>query len=318
MQQTLQHQFQAQFDFAKTYLLAVSGGLDSVVMLDMMARIGGLKLVIAHFDHQIRGAESARDAQFVRELAEKYDIKYHMAFGELGATASEDQARQARYRFLRTVAHEIGGTICTAHHQDDIIETIALNLTRGTGWRGLAVLGATDIFRPLVLFNKQQLRDYAQTAGLNWCEDSTNSSDRYLRNRLRQRLATQLSPDAKQLLLELYQTQTALKTAIATECQRFYQPDGLYQRYFWIMIDQLTAQELLQSIIKRDFQLTLTRPQLERAILAIKTAQAGDILELGEKIELIIKRRHFSLRVVDHATGLSHHQLIDRLRAIDA
>ena len=69
MQQTLQHQFQAQFDFTKTYLLAVSGGLDSVVMLDMMARIGGLKLVIAHFDHQIRGAEAARDAQFVRELA---------------------------------------------------------------------------------------------------------------------------------------------------------------------------------------------------------------------------------------------------------
>ena len=84
------------------------------------------------------------------------------------------------------------------------------------------------------------------------------------------------------------------------------------------MIDQLTAQELLQSIIKRDFQLTLTRPQLERAILAIKTAQAGDVLELGEKIELIIKRRYFSLRQVNRATGLSHHQLIDRLRAIDA
>lgn len=318
MQHRLQQQFQVQFDFSQTYVVAVSGGLDSVVLLDMMARIGGLKIIIAHFDHQIRGAESARDAQFVRQLAEKYGLKYQMAFGDLGAAASEDQARQARYQFLRTVAAEVGGVICTAHHQDDIVETVALNLTRGTGWRGLAVLGARDIKRPLLLFNKQQLREYAQAAQLEWCEDSTNASSRYLRNRLRQRLTQQVSAEAEAMVLELYQAQTALKSAIEAECQRFYQADGIYQRYFWIMIDITVAQELLQYIIKQDFRLTLTRPQLERAIIAIKTAQAGDVVELGEKLELVFKRRQFWLRAVEKSADLSYSQLIAKLRSIEA
>ena len=111
MQQSLQARFQAQFDFSKTYVLAVSGGVDSVVMLDMMVRVGGLKLIIAHFDHQIRGDESTRDAQFVRQLAETYGVPYQLGFGGLGETASEDQARRARYRFLRVVAQEVGGVM---------------------------------------------------------------------------------------------------------------------------------------------------------------------------------------------------------------
>lgn len=318
MRQSLKHRFQAQFDFSQTYVLAVSGGVDSVVMLDMMARIGGLKLVIAHFDHQIRGEESARDAQFVRQLAERYGLKYYMEFGELGEAASEDQARRARYRFLRSVAKEVDGVICTAHHQDDVIETVALNLTRGTGWRGLAVLGATDVLRPMLLFKKQQLLNYAQQAELDWCEDSTNASDRYLRNRLRQRLTDNLSQEAHDLIIELYHRQLTLVPAIAAQCHQFYRPDGRYQRYFWIMIDMTEARELLQYIIKQDFQVSLTRPQLERAILAIKTASSGDIIEVGEKLELVFRRSQFSLRVVDKARDLSHNQLIAKLRAIDA
>ena len=317
MQQSLQAQFQAQFDFSKTYVLAVSGGVDSVVMLDMMVRVGGLKLVIAHFDHQIRGDESTRDAQFVRQLTEKYGVPYQLGFGGLGETASEDQARQARYQFLRAVAQEVGGVICTAHHQDDVVETVALNLSRGTGWRGLAVLGANDIFRPMLLFNKQQILSYAKQAKLDWCEDSTNDSDRYLRNRLRQCLARDLSQQARELILELYQAQTALISAIEAECQRFYRVDGIYQRYFWIMIEPNVAQELLQHIIKKDFGVSLTRPQLERAIIAIKTARVGDITEVGEKIELVFRRSQFSLRRADKPSELGHDQLIAQLRAID-
>lgn len=297
MHNSLQIQFQAQFDLAKTYVVAVSGGLDSVVLLDMMARIGGLKIIVAHFDHQIRGEESARDAQFVRNLAKEYGFDYQIAFGNLGATASEEKARHARYQFLRTVAQETHGTLCTAHHQDDIVETIALNLVRGTGWRGLAVLGATDVMRPLLLFNKRQLRNYAQAAVLKWREDSTNTCNRYLRNRLRQRLAQSLSQETTNLILDLYRSQISLKQAIEAQCQRFYHPDGNYQRYFWIMIDSISAQELLQFIIRRDFQLSLTRPQLERAVIAIKTHQVGDIVELGQTIELILTKKQFKLRL---------------------
>ncbi len=293
MQNKLQTAFQAQFDFAKTYVLAVSGGVDSVVMLDMMARIGGLKLLIAHFEHGIRGEESRRDAEFVRSLAEKYGLRYVIEFGELGAAASEDQARQARYRFLRSVATELDAVVCTAHHQDDVIETMALNVKRGTGWRGLAVLGAQDVFRPMLLFKKQQLLNYAERAGLEWREDSTNSSDRYLRNRLRQKIATNLSADAHELLLEIYQKQKLLKPAIEAEMAKFYREDGVYERYFWIMIDQTIGAELLQAIVRRTANVSLLRSQLERAMITIKTAKSGDVAEIGEGLALEFSRREF-------------------------
>jgi hypothetical protein len=169
----------------------------------------------------------------------------------------------------------------------------------------------------MLLFNKQQILSYAKQAKLDWCEDSTNDSDRYLRNRLRQRLAGNLSQQARELVLELYQAQTALVPAIEAECQRFYRTDGIYQRYFWIMIEPNVAQELLQYIVKKDFGVSLIRPQLERAIVAIKTARSGDITEVGEKIELVFRRSQFSLCRADKPSELGHDQLIAQLRAID-
>ena len=288
-----QQTFSDQFESSKTYVLAVSGGVDSVVMLDMIARINGLRLIIAHFDHQIRGLESTRDADFVRSLAKQYNLDYRIGFGKLGAHASEDQARQSRYRFLRSVARDVDGVVCTAHHQDDLIETIALNLTRGTGWRGLAVFGATDILRPLLGFTKQQLLIYARDRQLVWQDDSTNSNQRYLRNRLRQRLQAKLSPTARELLIELYQRQHQLAQTIRIECERFYQPSRRYQRYFWIMIDELAAQELLNFILKKDFNVSLTRPQLQYALIIIKTARSNDLAQLGEGIEVRFSRQEF-------------------------
>lgn len=289
----MQQQFQAQLDFSQTYVLAVSGGVDSVVMLDMLARIGGLKLIIAHFDHQIRGADSAADAQFVRQLARQYGLPYQLGIGDLSGTASEEQARKARYAFLWQVTEEVNGRLCTAHHQDDVLETIAINLTRGTGWRGLAVMGDQRIFRPMLMFTKQQLINYATNYNLQWREDATNQSDRYLRNQLRKRLQQELSDQANQLLMELYHRQNLLVRGIKAQCQLFYQPSGRYQRYFWIMIDLASAQELLNFIVKRDFGVSLTRPQLQRALVVIKVARPRTAVAIGENLQLNCTRREF-------------------------
>lgn len=301
MQQTFEEFFQtftAQFDKNRVYVLAVSGGVDSVVMLDLMAQIDGLKLVVAHFDHQIRGQTSTRDADFVRQLASCYGLKYHLGLGGLGQQASEDQARQARYNFLRSVAESINGIICTAHHQDDVIETIGLNLTRGTGWRGLAVLGADDLLRPLLMVDKAWLENYAKDQGLSWCEDETNQTDRYLRNRLRQRIAKRFSSEVRQLIIELYQRQMALRLAIDAENERILKQlidDGrVFERYFWIMIDEEVAIELLNALIRRKWGGGLTRPQLERAIWGIKTALPHSNFQLGEGIAIKFTRREWS------------------------
>lgn len=290
-------EFVGQFQPGQKYLLAVSGGLDSVVMLDLLAQVSGLELVIAHFDHQIRGAESAGDAEFVQQLAKRYHLPVVVGYGGLGPDANEDHARQARYRFLKKVAQQKQAQLCLGHHQDDVLETIALNLQRGTGWQGLAVMGDATLLRPLLRFSKRQLLNYARRRQLVWREDSTNQQLKYRRNQVRARISNGLSVEAQQMLIELYRNQTLLKKAIFQQCQQFYQPSGHYRRYFWIMLDQASAMELLKFIIRQDFNLSLTRPQLERAWLAIKTAKPQAIAEIGEGLALTFSRQEWWFKI---------------------
>ena len=145
------------------YVVAVSGGVDSMVLLDIMtrkAKFDGDELIVAHFDHGIRD-NSADDARFVQAVSEQYKVKYLSKREVLGPNASENTARTQRYAFLRQVARENDALLMTAHHRDDLVETIAINLHRGTGWRGVAVLAADDIARPLLSYSKQKIYDYA-------------------------------------------------------------------------------------------------------------------------------------------------------------
>ena len=119
-------------------VLAVSGGVDSMVMLDFAChRYSVDEIVVAHFDHGIR-AHSIEDAEFVGKVASEYGVEFRMEKVALGEGASEAAAREQRYAFLEKVANEAGGEIWTAHHLDDLVETVAINLLRGTGWIGRA------------------------------------------------------------------------------------------------------------------------------------------------------------------------------------
>jgi tRNA(Ile)-lysidine synthase len=113
------------------YVVAVSGGVDSVVLLDHLAGHPEYELVVAHFDHGIRD-DSREDEAFVRSLAEKYNVPFESKREDLGKQASEELARDRRYAFLRSVAGKHNAQIITAHHADDAVETIAINLLRGT------------------------------------------------------------------------------------------------------------------------------------------------------------------------------------------
>src|SRR5260221_102633 len=119
------------------YIVAVSGGVDSMALLDMLVVLPGLELVVAHFERGIR-ADSDQDRQLVAATAARYGLPFVFMRGNLGAGVSEAAARTARYAFLGRVrgAHN-AGAIITAHHQDDVIETALINLVRGTGSRGL-------------------------------------------------------------------------------------------------------------------------------------------------------------------------------------
>lgn len=276
------------------YLVAVSGGIDSVVLLHKLVTAGGHELTVAHFDHGIR-EDSAEDARFVEGLAAHYGLPFIMRREELGKKASEEQARERRYAFLRQAASERDARLVTAHHADDVVETIAINLQRGTGWRGLAVLDADDITRPLLTKTKQELRDYALRERLEWVEDSTNAGDTYLRNRLRRKLTASLPYADKRSLLNAWQRQLRLKHEIDDEVAAIAK-SHMQSRYFFTHIGQIEACELLRFIVREQSGVGVTRPQAERALIAVKTARPRSSFDVTGGVTLEFTDRTFVVK----------------------
>ncbi len=273
------------------YIVAVSGGVDSVALLHMLHNLGQHELIVAHVDHGIR-PDSDKDAAFVQRLAQQYSLPFETIRYELGSEASEDRARQARYRFLHDMAAKHEARLVTAHHADDVLETMAINIHRGTGWRGLATHSA-DVDRPLTGFTKTQLKKYALRHGLRWREDSTNQDSQYLRNRIREHVQ-HLPTEHKQKLLDLRHQQLVYKQAIESEVQALIGDGPDYSRYFFTHITNAAAIECLRHVTNAK----LTRPQLERALLAIKTAQPGKTYEAGAGITLEFTSRNFSVALI--------------------
>jgi len=272
------------------HILAISGGVDSIVLLDMIARgelllhgrtLQGGDLVVAHFDHGVRD-NSANDAKLVKNLAAKYQIECIIGHGHLGKNPSEGLARTKRYEFLRSTVCK--GDLCkivTAHHQDDLLETVLINLIRGTGWRGLAPFWSHDIERPLLNMTKAEIVNYAIEHGLTWTEDETNYSAKYFRNRVRG-LTARLSAKQRKQLLELNQKQTKLRVEIENILDEVMNStDESHKISSIVKLPDDLAIEILRKIVNEK----LTTPQLKRFLKNLKNAKSGDIFQPGGKIQ---------------------------------
>jgi tRNA(Ile)-lysidine synthase len=277
------------------YLVAVSGGVDSVVLLDMLADTAH-EVVVAHVDHGIRD-DSADDARFVQALARHYGVACVVHQANLGPSASEDQARTARYEFLYAEAKKRGAVIVTAHHLDDLVETVALNLERGTGWRGLSVMARAGIWRPLLELPKHVLYDYALRRRLEWVEDSTNRLEVYQRNRLRRRLHASRGASCSERVHTLWIAQLKLRRHIDDEIARLTTSHHS-SRYFVTQLDARLATEYLGAIIESAGGMRPTRPQLQRALIAVKTARAGSMYQVGSGVTLQFDTRNYAVKVV--------------------
>lgn len=188
---------------AERFLVAVSGGVDSVVLLHALNRVSkafNISLQVAHLDHQIR-SESTADAAFVRDLCNQLDVPCFVEscdvprWAKQGKLSIEMAGRQARREFLQRVAGQIEADgIVLAHHQDDQVETFMLRLLRGSGQSGLAAMRVHQglWWRPLVNCSREQILDYARQYELRWVEDESNSDTMFLRNQLRHQLIPQL------------------------------------------------------------------------------------------------------------------------------
>ena len=266
-----------------------------MVLLDSVLRHGQDEVVVAHFDHGIR-AESAADARFVVGLARRYNVPYVTRREELGVTASEDTARQRRYQFLFDAAARWGGRVTTAHHQDDVIETIALNLQRGTRWRGLAVMGDQRIERPLLEWTKHDIYDYALRHRLEWVEDATNQSDAYLRNQLRRQLQAKLTDEQRAILGQLWRQQRQLRQEIDQEIMRL--SPRLSSRYFWAHIPIEPARELLHREVQCLTGVSLLSVQLDRLLIAIKTGRAGTVWQPAAHVRVKLSVKSVTIKRV--------------------
>lgn len=227
------------------YIVAVSGGIDSVVLLDMLNTSTDHALIVAHFDHGIR-KDSREDLLLVKELASQYNLPFECHEAKLGQDVSEAEARYARYSWLASIQQMYrADAIATAHHQDDVIETMIINLIRGTGWRGLVSLANHEkLMRPLLSWSKQAIVSYAIEHDLTWHEDSTNDDVRYLRNYIRYRYVQRLSQSERAKWLELNASQAELRESIDREL-RSMPVHTPYNRYDLIMGGREIVGELL-------------------------------------------------------------------------
>lgn len=195
-------------------ICAVSGGADSVALLFGLYLVKeklDIRLSAAHFNHHLRGEESDADARFVREFCHRFDIPLYEGEGQVtpGKKGLEAAAREARYAFLKTMP----GKIATAHTADDNAETMLLHLVRGTGLKGLGGITPVgeNLIRPMLLVTRQEVENFLEEYCLKHIEDSSNSSDQFLRNRLRHYVMPLLKAENPRLALSLSETALRLR-----------------------------------------------------------------------------------------------------------
>ena len=219
-----------------TVLCAVSGGADSIAMLHVLYRLReklDFKLAAAHYNHQLRGAESDRDAAFVAQFVKLCCGAHRLPNGTVlppipiltgsgdvagqsrrRGTGIEETARDMRYAFLRQSAQKVGASlIATAHTANDNVETILFNLARGSGLRGLGGIlpKREEIIRPLLTSTRQQVEEYLFRLSLPHMEDSSNANDDYTRNRIRHQVRPVLEDIAPGFAVRLADTAALLR-----------------------------------------------------------------------------------------------------------
>lgn len=263
MQKAFEEHIKKEFPelYRNRFLLACSGGVDSVVLAHLCAG-GKLDFALAHCNFKLRGEDSDADEIFVRELARKLEKPFFVNNFETDAYASNNKvsiqmaARQLRYAwFEELIETERYGEVVTAHHLDDNLETFLINLSRGTGIDGL--LGIPErtghVLRPLLRFSRSRILDHAETEEIVWREDKSNLETKYLRNRIRHQIVPQLKELHPTFLENFHKTQEFLQQTAALAAnhiqelrpQLFQEEGGVHK----ILIEALLVHEPVEAYL---------------------------------------------------------------------
>ena len=225
------------------YLVALSGGADSVALLLWMQE-AGYRIHAAHCNFHLRGEESDRDEAFCQALCERLDIPLHLAhfdtheYAALHQVSIEMAARELRYRWFGQLCRDVeAAAVCVAHHRDDSVETVLMNLLRGTGLRGLTGIqprseledhggegGKLMVLRPLLGVSRAEVEEFLAKRNQNYVTDSTNLEADVLRNRLRLQvlpLLAELNPAVKENIIRTTENLSAAQALLDSVTERY-------------------------------------------------------------------------------------------------
>lgn len=206
------------------YIVALSGGADSVALL-LLLKEQGFRIHAAHCNFHLRGEESDRDEAFCVELCGRLGIELHRVhfdtntYADLHHVSIEMAARELRYRWFEQLRQDIGAAaICVAHHQNDSVETILMNIIRGTGLRGLTGIQARNgfVLRPLLCVSRDEIERFLDERGQSYVTDSSNLTEDYMRNKIRLQVLPLLQTLNPAVLNHILQTAENLAAAQAT------------------------------------------------------------------------------------------------------
>ncbi|RFZ91895.1 tRNA lysidine(34) synthetase TilS [Mucilaginibacter conchicola] len=289
------------FTPAGKVLAAVSGGMDSVLMVHLL-KAAGYNFAIAHCNFMLRGADADADQQFTQQLAQTLGVPFYTTSFDTGQYAAEQKvsiqmaARNLRYQWFEQLRLQYGfDAIALAHHQNDTIETILLNLTRGTGIAGLhGILPQNGyLVRPLLFLNRDEIQTIISTQGLTYVEDASNASTKYARNKLRHKVV----PVLKEL-------NPNLEATFENNLRNFREMEQLLNNH----VEQL-ANELL---IPHDDNISLSIEKIKhlspKRLLLFKLLQRFDFIETVIDDLLTALDKHPG-RVFESAT---HRVVVDR------
>jgi tRNA(Ile)-lysidine synthase len=282
------------------YVVAVSGGVDSMSLLHKLATMPDVELIVAHFYHGIRD-DSAEDRKLVQSFAAERGLAFTYKNGRLGKLVSEAAARSARYGFLHETRQAYGAkAIITAHHQGDILETAIMNMLRGTYRRGLSSLGSSaGIRRPLLAVDKAAILDYAQINGVQWREDSTNSDDRFLRNYVRHRLLPRFSGEQKRQLVDLVETMRRVNDELDTQLANVLHAQtasAVIDRRWFTGLPHDVAREVLAAWLRAYDITDFGTRTIERLVVGAKTGRPGATLDVVKGWQLQLFNDRLALR----------------------
>ncbi len=296
--------------------VAVSGGADSVALLRILEGAReklGVKLLVAHFDHCLRGAESDADAEFVCDLARSGGLQFVLGREDVAAAAKrnkwnlEDAARRLRYAFFERLTREgQANRIAVAHTADDQAETVLAHLIRGTGPAGLGGIYpvAGSVVRPLLVLQREELRTYLRENGQSWREDSTNRDVQRVRARIRTRLIPALKREFSPRVVERLNELARLSRE---------------EQEFWNALVENRLRALVRcadgsfSISTSDLLTPMTSPAAPKTAKASPSAETMPTRALTERL---IRRIYQELRGNRRGLTASHVEQVMRLAAV--